>query len=63
MANSNNTKYVCNFKCKILGYLISFVTLVFVATCEVWWEVFGSDISYFINLIAVATVALGCTSM
>ncbi|XP_065204229.1 equilibrative nucleoside transporter 4 isoform X2 [Planococcus citri] len=43
------------------GYLISFVTLVFVALCEVWWEVFGSNISYFINLIAVATVALGCT--
>ncbi|XKL69649.1 hypothetical protein PGB90_007418 [Kerria lacca] len=43
------------------GYLISFVTLVFVATCEVWWDVFGKTTSYFINLIAVATVALGCT--
>nr|CAD7403439.1 unnamed protein product [Timema cristinae]CAD7428377.1 unnamed protein product [Timema monikensis] len=43
------------------GYLVSFVTLFFVATCEIWFEVFGPSTSYTINLIAVAVVALGCT--
>nr|CAD7257281.1 unnamed protein product [Timema shepardi] len=45
------------------GYLVSFVTLFFVATCEIWFEVFGPSTSYTINLIAVAVVALGCTGM
>nr|CAD7461806.1 unnamed protein product [Timema tahoe] len=45
----------------ISGYLVSFVTLFFVATCEIWFEVFGPSTSYTINLIAVAVVALGCT--
>ncbi|XP_054288139.1 equilibrative nucleoside transporter 4-like [Macrosteles quadrilineatus] len=43
------------------GYVVSFFTLLFVATCEIWWEIFGSGTSYTINLIAVAVVALGCT--
>lgn len=56
--------YLFKFVHFATGYLISFVTLVFVATCEVWWEAFGDRIylSYFVNLVAVATVALGCTS-
>ncbi|XP_017773860.1 PREDICTED: equilibrative nucleoside transporter 4 [Nicrophorus vespilloides] len=43
------------------GYIISFFTLIFVVTCEVYWEVFGAGVSYMINLVAVATVAVGCT--
>lgn len=40
---------------------MSFATLVFVVTCEVWWEAFRSSTSYTINLAAVAIVAIGCT--
>ncbi|XP_049810567.1 equilibrative nucleoside transporter 4 [Schistocerca nitens] len=43
------------------GYLVSFITLFFVAVCEIWWEAFGASTSYTINLVAVAVVALGCT--
>lgn len=43
------------------GYIVSFFTLLFVATCEIWWGIFGPNTSYTINLIAVAIVALGCT--
>ncbi|XP_046663169.1 equilibrative nucleoside transporter 4 [Homalodisca vitripennis] len=43
------------------GYVVSFFTLLFVATCEIWWGIFGPSTSYTINLIAVAIVALGCT--
>uniref|UniRef100_A0A1B6C291 Equilibrative nucleoside transporter 4 n=2 Tax=Clastoptera arizonana TaxID=38151 RepID=A0A1B6C291_9HEMI len=43
------------------GYIISFFTLFFVATCEIWWGLFAPSTSYTINLIAVAVVALGCT--
>ncbi|XP_063244891.1 equilibrative nucleoside transporter 4 [Bacillus rossius redtenbacheri] len=43
------------------GYLVSFITLLFVATCEIWWEIFGAATSYTINLVAVAVVSLGCT--
>ncbi|KAB0795972.1 hypothetical protein PPYR_10033 [Photinus pyralis] len=43
------------------GYFISFVTLIFVITCELWWEVFGELTSYTVNLGAVAVVAVGCT--
>lgn len=39
---------------------MSFVTLIFVVLCEVWWEAFGAS-SYTINLAAVAVVAVGCT--
>lgn len=43
------------------GYMISFVTLLFVAFGEVWWEIFGQNTAYTMTLIAVAVVALGCT--
>lgn len=43
------------------GYLVSFITLLFVATCEVWLGIFGHTLAYTMNLIAVAVVALGCT--
>lgn len=41
---------------------MSFVTLVFVVVCEIWWEAWGAVTSYTINLAAVAVVAVGCTS-
>lgn len=58
-----------NFKMKIKfyssnqlpGYAMSFVTLIFVLLCEVWWEAFGTSTSYTVNLAAVAVVAVGCT--
>lgn len=40
---------------------MSFITLIFVVVCEVWWEAFGSATSYTVNLAAVAIVAVGCT--
>ena len=40
---------------------MSFVTLNFVVICEIWWTFFGVTTSYTINLVAVATVSLGCT--
>lgn len=40
---------------------MSFITLIFVVVCEVWWEAFGTATSYSINLAAVAVVAVGCT--
>ena len=40
---------------------MSFVTLIFVVVCEVWWEAFGTATSYGVNLAAVAVVAVGCT--
>ncbi|GLV40804.1 Equilibrative nucleoside transporter 3 [Carabus blaptoides fortunei] len=43
------------------GYLVSLSTLLFVATCEIWWEAFGTSASYAVNLGAVAVIALGCT--
>lgn len=43
------------------GYAISFTTLIFVALCEVAWEVFSSATAYSVNLAAVSLVAIGCT--
>lgn len=43
------------------GYLVSFLTLFFVLVFEVIWDVFSKDISYTVNLVAVAVVAFGCT--
>ncbi|KAF4522162.1 hypothetical protein B566_EDAN010422 [Ephemera danica] len=43
------------------GYIVSFFTLLFVATCEIWWNMFSPELAYKINLVAVAVVALGCT--
>ncbi|KAL7302659.1 hypothetical protein TKK_0004719 [Trichogramma kaykai] len=45
----------------IFGYFVSFVTLNFVATCEILWDLFSLSTSYTINLVAVAVVSLGCT--
>lgn len=41
---------------------MSFITLIFVVLCEIWWEAFGAS-SYTINLAAVAVVAVGCTGI
>lgn len=46
-----------------IGYAVSFITLLFVATCEIWWNIFGPELAYKANLIAVAVVALGCTGI
>ncbi|CAH0546407.1 unnamed protein product [Brassicogethes aeneus] len=43
------------------GYIMSFITLIFVVICEVWWEAFGTATSYSVNLFAVAVVSIGCT--
>ncbi|ENN78603.1 hypothetical protein YQE_04970, partial [Dendroctonus ponderosae] len=43
------------------GYIMSFLTLVFVVVCEIWWEAWGTVTSYTVNLAAVAVVAVGCT--
>lgn len=45
------------------GYAVSFITLLFVATCEIWWNIFGPELAYKANLVAVAVVALGCTGI
>jgi solute carrier family 29 (equilibrative nucleoside transporter), member 4 len=43
------------------GYIVSFVTLIFVATCEVAWHIFSAQTAYSVNLAAVSLVAIGCT--
>lgn len=43
------------------GYIVSFFTLLFVATCEIWLGIFGTKTLYTMNLVAVSVVALGCT--
>ncbi|CAG9770893.1 unnamed protein product [Ceutorhynchus assimilis] len=43
------------------GYIMSFITLIFVVVCEVWWEAWGTVTSYTVNLAAVAVVSVGCT--
>lgn len=43
------------------GYLLSFATLLVVTLCDVWYDVFEKETSYMVNLVAVATVAFGCT--
>ncbi|XP_060535894.1 equilibrative nucleoside transporter 4 isoform X2 [Cylas formicarius] len=51
-----------SLNCRInFGYVMSFITLIFVVVCEVWWEAFGTATSYTVNLAAVAVVAVGCT--
>lgn len=44
------------------GFVISIVTLMAIALTDVWFEMFTKEVSYRLNLAAVATVALGCTS-
>ncbi|RWS25941.1 equilibrative nucleoside transporter 4-like protein [Leptotrombidium deliense] len=43
------------------GYLLSIMTLLVIAIFEVGCESFPSEISYKLNLLAVAVVAFGCT--
>lgn len=45
----------------IFGYIIAFLTLLFVAVFEICFEVFEHDMGYYVNLLAVAVVAFGCT--
>ncbi|XP_037069630.1 LOW QUALITY PROTEIN: equilibrative nucleoside transporter 4-like, partial [Pollicipes pollicipes] len=46
----------------VAGYVLSFVTLLFVAVFEIWWQVFSNTTSYGVNLLAVSVVAVGCTA-
>ena len=43
------------------GYILSFVTLLTIALCDIWFEMFVKETSYWLTLLAVAIVALGCT--
>lgn len=43
------------------GYVLSSITLLYVAVGEILLGIGGSDTGYTINLIAVAVVSLGCT--
>lgn len=43
------------------GYIVSFITLIFVALCEVAWHVFEAQTAYSVNLACVSLCALGCT--
>ncbi|ESP02363.1 hypothetical protein LOTGIDRAFT_138509 [Lottia gigantea] len=43
------------------GYLVSFVVLLIIALCDVWYQVFTPDIGYKVTLTAVAVVAIGAT--
>lgn len=45
----------------VLGYAVALVTLIFVALFEIDLESFSQKTAYHVNLIALATVALGCT--
>lgn len=58
MSVSGRTKLTESF---VPGYIISFVTLIFVALCEVAWHVFSAQTAYSVNLAAVSLVAIGCT--
>ncbi|RWS02208.1 equilibrative nucleoside transporter 4-like isoform X1 [Dinothrombium tinctorium] len=44
-----------------IGYFLSFLTLLIVALVEIGWESFQTDVSYKLNLLAVAIVSFGCT--
>ncbi|XP_013395768.1 equilibrative nucleoside transporter 4-like [Lingula anatina] len=44
-----------------VGYVISFLTLLSVALFDVWFELLTRDSAYRVTLVAVGTVALGCT--
>ncbi|KAJ1522691.1 hypothetical protein ONE63_001852 [Megalurothrips usitatus] len=43
------------------GYIVSFITLLFVAVCEIYLGLFSNQTSYSINLVAMAVLAVGCT--
>lgn len=44
-----------------IGYLVSILTLCFVALIEIYWEAFPLDLAYKLNLLCVAIVSFGCT--
>ncbi|KAM5216121.1 equilibrative nucleoside transporter 4 isoform 1-T4 [Hipposideros larvatus] len=43
------------------GYLLALGPLLFISICDVWLQLFSRDQAYAINLVAVSTVAFGCT--
>ena len=45
------------------GYVVSIGTLLAITLTDVWFELFSKSLSYTINLIAVASVAFGCTGL
>lgn len=59
--SNTNKSVIKESKNNFLGYIMSFVTLIFVVVCEVWWEAWGTATSYTVNLAAVAVVSVGCT--
>ncbi|XP_051558761.1 equilibrative nucleoside transporter 4 isoform X2 [Myxocyprinus asiaticus] len=44
-----------------VGYLFALGPLVFVSVCDIWLELFDTQQSYALTLVAVAIVAFGCT--
>jgi len=44
-----------------VGYILSFVILLFIASCDVGDNAFSPTTSYRVTLASVAAVALGCT--
>ena len=44
-----------------VGYILSFIVLLFIASCDVGGHAFSPTASYRITLVYVAVVALGCT--
>lgn len=47
--------------CPPTGYLLALGPLLFISICDVWLQLFSRDQAYAINLVAVSTVAFGCT--
>ena len=43
------------------GYIVSFFTLLLIALCDVWFQLFTEEVAYKITLLAVAVVAVGST--
>jgi solute carrier family 29 (equilibrative nucleoside transporter), member 4 len=61
-----NNAFVEKFSLRLrvtVGYVLSFVMLLFVAVCDVGMSAFGDVTSYRVTLIAVILVALGCTGI
>jgi len=46
-----------------VGYILSFIVLLFIAFCDVGGHAFSPTASYRITLVSVAVVALGCTGI
>ena len=43
------------------GYILSFFTLMIIALCDLWFQLFTADVAYKITLLAVGVVAVGST--